>query len=87
MDVLPPMVEKSSQKDVILQKLFIERHVLDKCCSCHAEINVLRKIYNANKYKKRKLDRIMKKNDIVYFLDIQRINYQQIPHHALHVCL
>ena len=37
---------------------------LDKCCSCHAEINVLRKIYNANKYKKRKLDRIMKKTTL-----------------------
>lgn len=37
---------------------------LDKCCSCHAEINVLRKIYNANRYNKRKLNKIMKKTTL-----------------------
>ena len=29
-------------------------------CSCHAEINVLRKIYNAYKHKNRKMKKIMK---------------------------
>ena len=39
--------------------IFIENQ-----CSCHAEMNVLRKIYNRRKYNKRKLDRTMKKTKL-----------------------
>ena len=37
---------------------------LDHVCSCHAEINVLRKIYHRYKNKQRKLNRIMKKTTL-----------------------
>ena len=37
---------------------------LEKVCSCHAEINVLRKIYYANRMKKNKLDRIMRRTTL-----------------------
>lgn len=37
---------------------------LVNCCSCHAEINVLRQIYYRNKQKQRKLVRIMKKTTL-----------------------
>lgn len=33
-------------------------------CSCHAEMNVLRKLYNRNRDKKRKLNRIMRKTSL-----------------------
>lgn len=37
---------------------------LNRVCSCHAEINVLRQIYHSNKRKKNKLNRIMKRTTL-----------------------
>lgn len=37
---------------------------LNNCCSCHAEINVLRKIYHNKKQKSWKLNKIMKKTTL-----------------------
>ena len=37
---------------------------IDNQCSCHAEMNVLRKIYHRNNRKKHKLNRIMKRTTL-----------------------
>lgn len=37
---------------------------LNRVCSCHAEINVLRQIYHANRRKKHKLNKIMKRTTL-----------------------